>query len=224
MHAIVFDDHERRIWFVPQIIVREKVREQLTIFEYRVDRASQKTGVATESAHRVSIGRAIPPDLKVIDLEHLGFHAADYIVGKRSHAISFSLAMCDNVRRLASLGSGANGLIGLKHPIKHFAPGITLDHSPAGFVSGGLQIGLAHRLDRRGQRFWRILFRPVRLVGEDDSIHIASVDSDHGRAARLALEGDEAERFLNARVDKQIGCTINPGELLLVRAVPHPGR
>ena len=151
MHAIVFDDHERRIWFVPQIIVREKVCEQLSVFEDRVDSVSQETGVAAERAHRVSIGRAIPPDLKVIDLEHLGFHAADYIVGKRSHAISFSLAMCDNVRRLASLGSGANGLIGFKHPIKHFAPGITLDHSLAGFVSGRFQIGSAHCADGRGE-------------------------------------------------------------------------
>ena len=72
MHAVVFGDDERRIWFVLQIIVREKISEQLSIFEYRVDRVSQETGVAAERAHRVSIGRAIPPDLKVIDLEHLG--------------------------------------------------------------------------------------------------------------------------------------------------------
>ena len=98
MHAVVFGDHERRIWFVPQIIVREKVCEQLSIFEDRVDCASQETGVATERAYRVSIGRVIPPDLKAIDLEHLGFHAADYIVGKRSHAISFSLATRDVLR------------------------------------------------------------------------------------------------------------------------------
>ena len=95
MHAVAFGDHEGRIRFVPQIIVCEKVCEQLSVFEDRVDRVSQETGVAAERAHRVSIGRAIPPDLKAIDLEHLGFHAADYTVGKRSHAISFSLATRD---------------------------------------------------------------------------------------------------------------------------------
>ena len=98
MHVVVFGDHERGIWFVPQIIVREKVCEQLSIFEDRVDRLSQETGVAAERAHRVPIGRAILPDLKVIGLEHLGFHAADYIVGTRAHAISFSLATRDVLR------------------------------------------------------------------------------------------------------------------------------
>jgi hypothetical protein len=115
--------------------------------------------------------------------------------------------------------SGANLLIGCKHSIKDFAPGIALDGSPAGFVSGRLQIGLAHCANRRGQRFRRVLLGPMRLVGENNAVHIASVDSDYGGASRLALKGDEAECFLNAWMNKQVGRTVNPGELLLVRAV-----
>ncbi len=58
-----------------QIIVSEKIREQASVLEYRVNCASQKTGFAAESPDRVPIGRAIFPDLKVPDLEHSGFHA-----------------------------------------------------------------------------------------------------------------------------------------------------
>ena len=49
------------------------------------------------------------------------------------------------------------------------------------------------------------------------------MDSNHGSAARLALECDEAECFLDARMNKQIGRAVNPGELPLVLAIAKPG-
>ena len=51
--SIVVGDNERRIRLVLQIIVGEKIREQLSIFEYRIYRVSQKAGFAAKRADRV---------------------------------------------------------------------------------------------------------------------------------------------------------------------------
>ena len=75
LQSIAFGDNERRIRLVPQIIVGEKIREQLSIFEYRVDRVSQEASFATKRPDWLPIGRAILADLKVLELEHSGFHA-----------------------------------------------------------------------------------------------------------------------------------------------------
>jgi hypothetical protein len=85
---------------VPQIIVGQKIGEEFSIFKHWIDRVSEKASVTTKSPHRVPIGRAISPDLKVLLLEHSGFHAgsqccvskketAVYIAGKTTDAISF---------------------------------------------------------------------------------------------------------------------------------------
>ena len=62
------------------------------------------------------------------------------------------------------------------------------------------------------QRARCVVDRPVPLIGEDDSVHVTAPDSDNRGAAGLALKGDQAKGFLNAGMNKQIGCAIDGRE------------
>jgi hypothetical protein len=73
--SIALGDNERRVRLVLEIIVGEKIREQLSILEYRIDRVSQEASFAAERTDRIPIRCAIFTDLKVLKLEHSGFHA-----------------------------------------------------------------------------------------------------------------------------------------------------
>src|SRR5215469_5751437 len=64
----------------------------------------------------------------------------------------------------------------------------------------------------------------MRLVGENDSIHVASPNSDHRRSTRLTLQSNQTKGLLDSRVNKQVGCAIDFGELQLIRAIAEPGQ
>jgi hypothetical protein len=66
----LFYHHKRRVRFVPQVIVRQKIGKQLAILEHRINRVPQKPCVAADRPNCITIGRLIPPHLKVFKLGH----------------------------------------------------------------------------------------------------------------------------------------------------------
>jgi len=68
-----------------------------------------------------------------------------------------------------------------------------------------LHVFAAGFLDRGGEGGGRVFARPERLVALDDAVHVAAVNADDGRAAGLRFERDEAEGFLHARMNEEVG-------------------
>jgi len=66
----LFCHHKRRVRFVLQIIVRQKIGKQFAILEHRINRVPQKPCVAADRPNCITIGRLIPPHLKVFKLGH----------------------------------------------------------------------------------------------------------------------------------------------------------
>jgi hypothetical protein len=66
----LFYQYKRRVRFVFQIIVRQKIGKQLAILEHRINRVPQKPCVAADRPNRITIGRLIPPHLKDFNIGH----------------------------------------------------------------------------------------------------------------------------------------------------------
>src|SRR5947209_7533787 len=66
---------ERRIRFMPEIVIGQKIRKQLAVFKNRVDRLAQKSGVTAERPHRITVCMPIWSNLKIFCLS--GFHLPD---------------------------------------------------------------------------------------------------------------------------------------------------
>src|SRR5712691_5028085 len=67
--TIDFDD-ERRFRFVIGVISGEKIGEQLSIFVNRVDRLTQKPGLAAQFSHRLAIGTAVAANRESVLVVH----------------------------------------------------------------------------------------------------------------------------------------------------------
>src|SRR6266446_4495156 len=93
---------------------------------------------------------------------------------------------------------------------------------PGRNASYGWEIFAAEFLDRIREGFRGVLRGPRFLFVKNDLVHARAADPDHGRATSLALERDKPKRFLNPRVNEQIGGAIKARELDRISAVLDP--
>src|ERR1051326_6895941 len=68
-------EDKRRFRFLVRIVRRQEIREQFVVVINRIDRVAEKSGLATEPAHRAAIGRAVAADGECF--LGFGFHHLD---------------------------------------------------------------------------------------------------------------------------------------------------
>src|SRR5205085_7329324 len=112
--------------------------------------------------------------------------------------------------------------INAKHSVKNYRPGIMPGDRLCRNASYGSEILAAEFLDRIREGFRGVLRGPRFLFVKNDLVHARAADPDHGRATSLALERDKPKRFLNPRVDKQLGGAIKAHKLDRISAVLDP--
>jgi len=86
-----------------QVIVSQEVREQFPVLEDRVDRVSQKSGLAAKRSDRVPIRWLVVPNLEVLGLKRLESHGGDLTLNSEFKTTDYA--------ELADLIKGARCLL-----------------------------------------------------------------------------------------------------------------
>jgi hypothetical protein len=72
-----------------QVVVSEEIREQFPVLEDRVDRVSQKSGLAAKRSYRLPIRWLVVPNLEVLGLKRLKSHAGDLTLNLKMETTDF---------------------------------------------------------------------------------------------------------------------------------------
>jgi hypothetical protein len=68
-HCIVNRYNKGCVRFTPKIVIGKKIREQIPVFENRVDRLTEKAGFAANAAYCITIDRSIAADHEWFDIQ-----------------------------------------------------------------------------------------------------------------------------------------------------------
>src|SRR2546430_12374184 len=115
-----------------------------------------------------------------------------------------------------------NLAVNAKKPLEDPRPSMQLPGFLGRFFTQDRQLALAKSLDCFGQRFCRVFARPISLIVKNQVVHRAPTDPDHRRAQGLTFERDQPERFLHARMNKNVGSSIITSESAWFGAVSNP--
>src|ERR1700674_815721 len=109
--------------------------------------------------------------------------------------------------------------VNAKESLEGARPGMTLRRQIRRGRAQSLQILAAEFFDRVRQGRRRVLRRPRFLFVKYDSIQVRTANPNDRRAASLALQRDQPERFLRSRMHEHVRGAVETCELERIRAV-----